>query len=40
MAADGRISVFSVGDVFPDIPDGQASFAPLTPLFEIGRAHV
>src|ERR1019366_6032589 len=33
MAADGRISVFSVGDVFPDIPDGQASFAPLTPLF-------
>src|ERR1700722_2211887 len=33
MAAEGRISVFTVGDVFPDIPDGQASFAPLTPLF-------
>ncbi len=30
--ADGRVSVFSVGDVFPDIPDGRASFAPLTPL--------
>ena len=23
MAADGRVSVFSVGDVFPDLPDGQ-----------------
>jgi poly-gamma-glutamate synthesis protein (capsule biosynthesis protein) len=33
MAAEGRISVFSVGDVFPDIRDGKASFAPLTPLF-------
>jgi hypothetical protein len=33
MAADGRITVFSVGDVFPNIPDGRASFAPLTPLF-------
>ncbi len=33
MAADGRVSVFSVGDVFPDLPDGKASFAPLTPLF-------
>ena len=33
MAADGRVSVFSVGDVFPDIPDGRASFAPLEPLF-------
>ena len=22
MAADGRVSVFSVGDVFPDLPDG------------------
>ena len=32
MAADGRVSVFSVGDVFPDVPDGLASFAPLTPL--------
>jgi len=29
-----RVSVFSVGDVFPDLPDGRASFAPLTPLFE------
>jgi len=34
MAADRRVSVFSVGDVFPDLPDGKASFAPLTPLFE------
>ena len=34
MAADARVSVFSVGDVFPDLPDGQASFAPLTPLFD------
>jgi poly-gamma-glutamate synthesis protein (capsule biosynthesis protein) len=33
MAAAGRVSVFSVGDVFPDIPDGRASFAPLEPLF-------
>ena len=29
--ADGRVSVFCVGDVFPDVPDGLASFAPLTP---------
>src|SRR5665213_4302827 len=34
MAPDARVSVFSVGDVFPDIPDGRASFAPLTPLLE------
>ena len=34
MAADRRVSVFSVGDVFPDLPDGKASFAPLTPLFD------
>src|SRR5579871_2630546 len=34
MAADRRVSVFSVGDVFADLPDGRASFAPLTPLFE------
>jgi len=33
MAAEGRVSVFNVGDVFPDIPDGRASFAPLEPLF-------
>jgi hypothetical protein len=33
VAAQGRVSVFSVGDVFPDIPDGRASFAPLEPLF-------
>ena len=33
MAGDGRISVLSVGDVFPDIPEGRASFAPLAPLF-------
>ena len=26
------ITVFSVGDVFPDVPDGLASFAPLRPL--------
>ncbi|HXR13580.1 MAG TPA: CapA family protein [Solirubrobacteraceae bacterium] len=32
MAADERVLVFSVGDVFPDVPDGRASFAPLTPL--------
>ena len=36
MAADGRVSVFSVGDVFPDLPDGRASFAPLEPLFAQG----
>ena len=34
MAADRRVSVFSVGDVFADLPDGRASFAPLVPLFE------
>jgi len=28
------VSVFSVGDVFPDLPDGRASFASLTPLFD------
>ena len=33
MAQAARVSVFSVGDVFPDIPDGRASFAPLEPLF-------
>jgi poly-gamma-glutamate capsule biosynthesis protein CapA/YwtB (metallophosphatase superfamily) len=33
MAKAARVSVFSVGDVFPDIPDGRASFAPLEPLF-------
>src|SRR5579864_4281556 len=33
MAEAGRVSVFSVGDVFPDIPDGRSSFAPLEPLF-------
>src|SRR5579864_8592619 len=36
MAADGRVSVFSVGDVFSDLPDGRASFAPLEPLFAQG----
>ena len=32
-AAGARVSVFSAGDVFPDTPDGRASFAPLEPLF-------
>lgn len=27
------VTVFGVGDVFPDVPDGRASFAPLQPLF-------
>jgi poly-gamma-glutamate capsule biosynthesis protein CapA/YwtB (metallophosphatase superfamily) len=27
------VSVFAVGDVFPDVPDGQAAFAALEPLF-------
>jgi poly-gamma-glutamate synthesis protein (capsule biosynthesis protein) len=27
-----RVWVYSVGDVFPDVPDGLASFAALTPL--------
>lgn len=31
MATDS-VSVFSVGDVFPDVPDGLASFAPLQPV--------
>jgi poly-gamma-glutamate capsule biosynthesis protein CapA/YwtB (metallophosphatase superfamily) len=31
--ADERVMVFSVGDVFPDVPDGLASFEPLRPLF-------
>jgi poly-gamma-glutamate capsule biosynthesis protein CapA/YwtB (metallophosphatase superfamily) len=26
------VSVFAVGDVFPDAPDGRAAFAPLAPL--------
>jgi poly-gamma-glutamate synthesis protein (capsule biosynthesis protein) len=30
--ASERVWVYSVGDVFPDVPDGLASFAPLTPL--------
>ena len=30
--ADERVWVYSVGDVFPDVPDGLESFAPLTPL--------
>jgi poly-gamma-glutamate synthesis protein (capsule biosynthesis protein) len=30
--ASERTWVYSVGDVFPDVPDGLASFAPLTPL--------
>ena len=34
MADDRRVSVFSVGDVFSDLPDGKASFAPLTPLLD------
>ena len=29
----GRVSVLAVGDVFPDVPDGRAAFAPLEPLF-------
>src|ERR1700733_4323632 len=33
MASQRRVSVFSVGDVFPDIPDGRTAFAPLEPLF-------
>jgi poly-gamma-glutamate synthesis protein (capsule biosynthesis protein) len=30
--ADKPVMVFSVGDVFPDVPDGLASFEPLRPL--------
>ena len=30
--AGERVMVFSVGDVFPDVPDGLASFEPLRPL--------
>ncbi len=30
--ASGRVTVFAVGDVFPDLPDGRPAFAPLTPL--------
>ena len=30
--ASGRVSVFAVGDVFPDLPDGRSAFAGLTPL--------
>jgi poly-gamma-glutamate capsule biosynthesis protein CapA/YwtB (metallophosphatase superfamily) len=32
MAQERRVMVFGVGDVFPDVDDGRASFAPLTPL--------
>ncbi len=32
MAADGQVSVFAVGDVFPDLPDGRSAFRQLTPL--------
>ena len=39
MAQAARVSVFSVGDVFPDIPDGRASFAPLEPLFARADCH-
>ncbi|MEA2382433.1 MAG: hypothetical protein QOH72_2404 [Solirubrobacteraceae bacterium] len=34
MQGDGRVSVFAVGDVFPDVEDGAAAFRTLTPLFE------
>jgi poly-gamma-glutamate synthesis protein (capsule biosynthesis protein) len=30
--ADERVTVFAVGDVFPDLPDGRAAFRQLTPL--------
>jgi poly-gamma-glutamate capsule biosynthesis protein CapA/YwtB (metallophosphatase superfamily) len=30
--ADGRVSVFAVGDVFSDIPDGASAFRHLTPV--------
>jgi poly-gamma-glutamate synthesis protein (capsule biosynthesis protein) len=30
--ASGRVTVFAVGDVFPDLPDGRPAFAALTPL--------
>ncbi|MEA2318094.1 MAG: hypothetical protein QOD44_2283 [Solirubrobacteraceae bacterium] len=33
MDRDGRVSVFAVGDVFPDVPDGAAAFRTLEPLF-------
>jgi poly-gamma-glutamate capsule biosynthesis protein CapA/YwtB (metallophosphatase superfamily) len=33
MAGSGTVSVLAVGDVFPDVPDGRAAFAPLTGLF-------
>jgi poly-gamma-glutamate synthesis protein (capsule biosynthesis protein) len=33
MGARGRVSVLAVGDVFPDVPDARAAFAPLTELF-------
>lgn len=32
MQTDGRVSVFAVGDVFSNVPDGAAAFAPLRPL--------
>jgi hypothetical protein len=32
MPDDGCVSVFAVGDVFPDVPDGRAAFTHLTPL--------
>jgi Bacterial capsule synthesis protein PGA_cap len=33
-SGSGRVSIFGVGDVFSDVPDGRAAFAPLVPLFE------
>jgi poly-gamma-glutamate capsule biosynthesis protein CapA/YwtB (metallophosphatase superfamily) len=30
--ASDSVTVFSVGDVFPDVPDGLSAFAPLQPL--------
>jgi poly-gamma-glutamate capsule biosynthesis protein CapA/YwtB (metallophosphatase superfamily) len=33
MATAGALRVLAVGDVFSDVPDGRAAFAPLAPLF-------
>jgi poly-gamma-glutamate synthesis protein (capsule biosynthesis protein) len=34
--AEGRVSVFAVGDVFPDVLDGRPAFRHLTPLLGTG----
>jgi poly-gamma-glutamate capsule biosynthesis protein CapA/YwtB (metallophosphatase superfamily) len=33
MTEPRRVSIFAVGDVFPDLPDGRAAFHALEPLF-------